>query len=181
MSKLPISLMLLLAGAGLTVAFRRPPVNPPVVPGLSLEDALRPPPRVSNMLRRACYDCHSNETQWPWYSRVPGLGNMLVRDVTNARATFNFSEWAAGPYGKPPAGAGMLLGMCSAIRAGQMPRKNYLMLHPWAMPTPPEIDEFCRWSGTVAKRLVEDARRSPSQRAQQAPPFRLMRIAQMPD
>lgn len=133
------------------------------------------------MLRRACYDCHSNETKWPWYSRVPGLGNMLVRDVTNARATFNFSEWAAGPYRKPRAGAGMLLGMCAAIREGGMPRKNYLMLHPWAMPTPAEVDEFCSWGRSEAKRLVEDARRNPTQHAQQTPQVRILRIARKPD
>ncbi len=177
MRKVPITLLALFTGTAITIAFRRPPLNPPVVPGLSLEATLRPPPHVSKMLRRACYDCHSNETRWPWYSRVPGLRNMLVRDVTRARSTFNFSEWAAGPYGKPRAGAGMLLGMCAAIREGQMPRKNYLMLHPWATPTPPEIDEFCTWSRSEAKRLVEDARRNSTQHARPAPPVRLLRIA----
>ena len=173
--------LILLFSFSIAVAFRRPPVNPPVVHSLSLEANLRPPQHVSNMLRRACYDCHSNETKWPWYSRVPGLGDMLVKDVTNARTAFNFSEWAAGPYGKPRVGAAMLLGMCSAIREGQMPRKNYLMLHPNARPTPSEVDEFCVWGRTEAKRLVDDARRKPAQHAQQAPRVQLLRIARKPD
>jgi hypothetical protein len=176
-----IPLIAISAGA-ILVALRRPPVNPPVAPGLSMETALRPPQHVSRMLRRACYDCHSNETQWPWYSRVPGLGNMLARDVRRARATFNFSEWSAGPYRKPRVAAAMLLGMCSAIRAGEMPRKNYLMLHPAAMPTPAEADEFCAWGQAEARRLVEDARRSPARRAaQEIPRLSLLQIKQTPD
>ena len=163
------------------LALRRPPVNPPVVPGLSLDATLRPPPGVSKMLRRACYDCHSNETSWPWYSRVPGLGNMLERDVRNARAAFNFSDWAAGPYRKPRVGAAMLLGMCAAIRDGQMPRKNYQWLHPDAVPTPPEIDEFCTWGRSEAKRAMENSRPGSAQRAQQIPTPQWMRIARRPN
>lgn len=180
MRRFLIPLVLLIAFA-IAIAFRRPPANPPVVPSLTLEAHLRPPQRVSTMLRRACYDCHSNETKWPWYSRVPGFGDMLIKDVTNARAAFNFSEWGAGPYGKPRVGAAMLLGMCSAIREGQMPRKNYLMLHPSAMPTPAEVDEFCVWGHTEAKRLVDSVRRNPAQHARQDSSVKLLRIARKPD
>ena len=180
MGKFPIPLVLLLAMAA-TLAFRRPPVNPPVLPNLSMEATLQPPPRVARMLRRACYDCHSNETRWPWYSRVPGLGNMLQRDVTNARAAFNFSEWGAGPYRKPRVGAAILLGMCAAIREGQMPRKNYQMLHPEAKPSPSEVQEFCVWGRTEAKRAMESARHAPGERAQQLPRIQTLRIALRPD
>jgi hypothetical protein len=176
MRRFPIPLALLFA-VTVPIAFRRMPVNPTVVPNLSLEATLRPPAGVSKMLRRACYDCHSNETKWPWYSRVPVLGNMLERDVRNARATFNFSEWAAGPYRKPRVGAAMLLGMCAAIREGQMPRKNYQLLHPDAKPSPAEIDEFCVWGRAEAKRAMENSQRSPSERARQIPRIQMLQIA----
>ena len=175
---IPPALLLAVAAC---FAIRRSPVNPPVVADLSMEATLRPPPRVSQMLRRACYDCHSNETRWPWYSRVPGLGNMLQRDVANARAAFNFSEWAAGPYRKPRVGAALLLGMCAAIREGQMPRKNYQLLHPQAKPSPSEVDEFCVWGRTEAKRAMEGARHSPGERAQQIHRLQILRIARRPD
>lgn len=175
---IPIALVFTVA---VTLAFRRPPVNPPVVPNLSMEAALRPPPGVSKMLRRACYDCHSSETRWPWYSRVPGMGNMLERDVRNARAAFNFSEWAAGPYGKPRVGAAMLLGMCAAIREGQMPRKNYQWLHPDAKPSPSEIDEFCSWGRTEARRAMENTKHGSAELAQQIPRIQILRIARRPN
>jgi hypothetical protein len=168
----------MLLAAVMPIAFRRKPVNPPVAPSLTMEAALRPPPGVSKMLRRACYDCHSNETRWPWYSRVPGVGHMLERDVRNARAAFNFSEWAAGPYRNPRVGAVMLLGMCAAIREGQMPRKNYQWLHPEAKPSPSEIDEFCVWGRAEAKRAMEEARRGAAKRAQrEIPRLQMLRIA----
>ena len=176
-----IVLLALLLGATRSVALRRPPVNPPAPPALSMEVALRPPPGVSKLLRRACYDCHSNETRWPWYSRVPGVGNLLERDVTNARAAFNFSEWGAGPYRRPRVGAAMLLGMCASIREGQMPGKNYRMLHPDAKPSPAEIDEFCVWGRTEAKRAMQGAQRNSTERAQRIQTPRVMRIARRLD
>jgi len=180
MSRLLIPLAVVFCVAG-SLALRRAPVNPPVVPNLSMEATLRPPPGVSKMLRRACYDCHSNETRWPWYARVPGLGNMLESDVREARAAFNFSEWAAGPYRRPRVGAAMLLGMCAAISEGQMPRKNYQMLHPEAKPSPAEISEFCAWGRTEAKRAMEGAKHNSAERAQQLPRLQVTKIAHRPD
>lgn len=180
MPRFPILLVMLFAVI-LPFVFRRMPVNPPVVPNLSMEATLQPPPGVSKMLRRACYDCHSNETKWPWYSRVPGLGNMLERDVRNARATFNFSEWAAGPYRKPRVGAAMLLGMCAAIREGQMPRKNYQLLHPDAKPSPAEVDEFCVWGRVEAQRAMEGAKHGSTERVQRIRQIQLLRIARKPN
>jgi hypothetical protein len=51
------------------------------------------PPEVEAILRRACFDCHTNETQWPWYSRIAPGSWLMVRDVGKGRARFNMSEW----------------------------------------------------------------------------------------
>jgi hypothetical protein len=61
--------------------------NPPVT-----GDVPTSPP-VKTVLRRACYDCHSNETQWPWYSRIAPISWLLARDVREGRAELNFSTW----------------------------------------------------------------------------------------
>jgi hypothetical protein len=61
--------------------------NPPV------EGDIPTPPEVKAVLRRACYDCHSNETAWPWYSRLAPLSWRLARDVREGRAALNFSTW----------------------------------------------------------------------------------------
>ncbi len=51
------------------------------------------PPDVSAILHRACYDCHSNETVWPWYSHVAPVSWLVASDVSEGRENVNFSEW----------------------------------------------------------------------------------------
>ena len=51
------------------------------------------PPQIQAILTRTCYDCHSNQTRWPWYSRVAPVSWLIVHDVTVARKEINFSEW----------------------------------------------------------------------------------------
>jgi hypothetical protein len=62
-------------------------VNPPV------EAEVPAPANVRAGLRRACYDCHSNETVWPWYSRVAPISWLVARDVREGREELNFSTW----------------------------------------------------------------------------------------
>jgi len=81
------------AGAGLVLVFagiQAVPVkrvNPPA------EGDLTAPPAVRDVLHRACYDCHSNETRWPWYSHVAPVSWVLVRNVRRGRRHINFSLW----------------------------------------------------------------------------------------
>ena len=62
--------------------------NPPV------EAEVPAPANVRAVLRRACYDCHSNETVWPWYSSVAPFSWLLARDVHEGRRELNFSTWS---------------------------------------------------------------------------------------
>lgn len=61
--------------------------NPPV------ESEVPAPAAVRSILRRACYDCHSNETVWPWYSRIAPVSWLVASDVHEGRADMNFSTW----------------------------------------------------------------------------------------
>ena len=56
--------------------------------------ALDAPPEVAAILREACFDCHSNETRWPIYSRIAPASWLMARDIHRGRTHFNFSEWA---------------------------------------------------------------------------------------
>ena len=75
---------LILVGIQFVPAHR---VNPPVQSGLTV------PSEIDAILRRACYDCHSNETQWPWYSYVAPMSWFVIGHVNEARGDLNFSEW----------------------------------------------------------------------------------------
>ena len=61
--------------------------NPPVVSDI---DA---PSEVKDILRKACYDCHSNETKWVWYTKIAPASFLAVKDVNEGREHLNFSEW----------------------------------------------------------------------------------------
>jgi hypothetical protein len=61
--------------------------NPPV------EEEVPAPSEVRAVLKRACYDCHSNETNWPWYSRVAPFSWLVVHDVNDAREEMNYTAW----------------------------------------------------------------------------------------
>ncbi len=119
---------LLLWGAGaLAVAFvvaqlvpyGRNHANPPFVAEPSWDG-----PQTRALAVRACYDCHSNETKWPWYSNVAPLSWLAQRDVDEGRATLNFSDIAATPEGAEEAG--------EQLEEGEMPPLQYVLLHPSA-------------------------------------------------
>src|SRR5471030_1148435 len=72
-----------------------PRTNPPVVSDLMAKNA--PPPEVAAMLHSACYDCHSSETKWPWYSRVAPMSWLIANDVRDGRENLNLSDWPDAP------------------------------------------------------------------------------------
>ena len=76
------------------------------------------------LAKRACFDCHSNETVWPWYSNVAPVSWVLQRNVNEGRSKLNFSEWNR-PQNEAREAA-------EAVQKGEMPEKMYLPLHPEA-------------------------------------------------
>ena len=97
--------------------------NPPV------EEEVPAPDDVRGILRRSCYDCHSNETAWPWYSRVAPLSWLVARDVEEGREHLNFSTWNRLDQG---ARAHALEEAWEEVDEGEMPLWFYLPLHPSA-------------------------------------------------
>lgn len=80
---------------------------------------------------RACFDCHSNETTWPWYSNVAPLSWWLQRDVDEGREELNLSEWNRPQEGDEAA---------ESVREGWMPPAAYGLLHPDGRLTDTELD-----------------------------------------
>ena len=70
----------------------------------------------------ACFDCHSNETKWPWYSNIAPMSWLVQRDVDEGRKHLNFSTWSAGQ------GAAA----ASMVSSGKMPPFQYTIVHPEA-------------------------------------------------
>lgn len=93
-------------------------------------------PRTRELAKRACFDCHSNETNWPWYANVAPMSWAVQFDVEKARAIVNYSEWNRH----------YPLGVYSGqrTRTQMMPPYQYMMAHPEANLTPQEREELAR-------------------------------------
>ncbi len=103
------------------IPFGRDHTNPPTVREPAWDS-----PRTEEMVKAACYDCHSNQTKWPWYSYVAPMSWLLYQDVTQARSTFNFDEIT------PAQGADWVGTMVFKIKDASMPPARYQALHPEA-------------------------------------------------
>ncbi len=137
---------------GLAVQLHRPArTNPPVDPGRTVAATASIPAEVSSILRRSCFDCHSNETRWPWYSAIVPMSWAVAGHVTEGRETMNFSEWGAYPPRKRVA---MLEKMCDEVREKKMPLPSYLILHSEARLAEADWQAICDWSMDEAERLA---------------------------
>ncbi|HET9310143.1 MAG TPA: heme-binding domain-containing protein [Actinomycetota bacterium] len=101
------------------VPYGRDHTNPPVTRPASFA----PGPGLE-LARGACFDCHSNETAWPWYTNIAPASWLAQRDVDEGRATVNFSEWD-----RPQSEVDELI---DVIRDGDMPPTSYTLIHPQA-------------------------------------------------
>lgn len=111
--------------------------NPPI------EQDVPAPADVRAVLRRACYDCHSNETVWPWYSRIAPVSWMIARDVREGRAALNFSTWNRLSTQQQ---IEALHESWEEVEEGEMPPWFYLPPHPRARLTAADRESLRAWS-----------------------------------
>lgn len=133
-----ITLSFFLAG----VAIQFYPVAERDVPSRTTE--IEAPSEVDRILRRSCYDCHSSETRWPWYSDIAPASWLIAYDVHEGRRHLNFSRWPQ----TPPPGMDCLFKRRMAERAesSEMPPIQYRLLHPSATLTAEEKALLRLWA-----------------------------------
>lgn len=115
--------------------------NPPSQPPLP------EPPEVVAILKRACYDCHSHEVRWPWYSRIAPVSWLVARDVIEGRKGINYSEWPKDEDDR----AFNREQTWDSVQTGQMPLWFYLPLHPEANLTEADKAILKKWAETSAE------------------------------
>ena len=111
--------------------------NPPATKELTA------PLEVDGLVQRACYDCHSNETRWPWYAYVAPASWLVAWDVHEARKHLNFSTWGDYPPAKQRKKLEELVEM---IEQDEMPLWYYRPLHPDARLGQAERDQLIAWA-----------------------------------
>lgn len=113
------------------VPYGRAHTNPPVAAEPRWDS-----PATRALAQRACFDCHSNETSWPWYSHVAPASWLVQNHVDEGRRVLNFSEWGRPQHEADEA--------AEEVREGEMPPRSYLILHPEARLTAAERDQLVR-------------------------------------
>jgi cbb3-type cytochrome oxidase cytochrome c subunit len=87
--------------------------------------------QTRDMAKTACFDCHSNETIWPWYTNIAPASWLVYYDVVDGRRRMNFSDWGNIHLREPGE-------IASVINEGEMPPFQYLLIHTSARLTPAE-------------------------------------------
>ncbi len=133
MKKILIALIVILIGIQFISVDRK---NPSVTMDINAPD------NISSILRASCYDCHSNETVWPWYSKIAPVSFLVAGDVKEGRKHLNFSEWDKYEAGKREK---ILEEIVEEIEKEAMPLTSYTFTHPNAKLDPYRINLIKDW------------------------------------
>lgn len=104
------------------------------------------PQNVQDIMKRSCFDCHSNHTVWPWYSNIAPFSWLVADDVTKGRKKLNLSEWGKMSQSKQEK---KLHDIFDEITEGKMPLDKYVIIHKNAVLTQQDKDVICKWIGSL--------------------------------
>jgi hypothetical protein len=124
----------------------------PLLAGTSVD------PTVVRIIERSCQSCHSERTDWPWYSYVAPMSWLIENDVRTGRSHMNLSHWDEYTLDKQQE---ILTELSAVVRSRQMPLPRYLQLHPSAKLSDAEIDQIYQWARGERRRLKSIAHGLP--------------------
>ncbi|RPH34781.1 cytochrome C [bacterium] len=148
----------------LILQFIRPPGNQSVGESASSIQTLYPvPAEIHDLLRRSCYDCHSNRTIYPWYSYVEPVGWWLNSHITEGKSELNFDEFTSYPVFRQ---LRKLQAIRQQVEDGKMPLPSYTVVHTSAILTPEERGRIIHWveamKDTMKARYPADSLKRPA-------------------
>ena len=138
-----------IAGLGfLTYRPRAPRDDPAFLAGASVNIQVR------SILVRACADCHSERTEYPWYSFLPVVSRKIENHISRGREHLNFSQWNSYSRLRKQRA---LTGIANQVKDDAMPLPGYVMLHPSARLSSAARDEVFQWAEQERLRLILEA------------------------
>jgi len=117
--------------------------NPPTDPDRAIGSQAGTSSELVAILDRACSDCHSNETVWPWYTEVAPMSWLMALGVKKGREAVNFSEWAEYPPGQQRS---LLALSCQDVKANKMPGP-YTLVRPETALSDSDVETICAATG----------------------------------
>jgi Haem-binding domain len=129
--------------------FRIDKTNPVTDPALDMMKVVQVPTEIQTIIRTSCYDCHSNESKYPWYTNVAPVSWFVKDHINEAREELNFSEWGKFTLKRKDH---KLDEMVEELEEGEMPLSSYLILHGEAKLSGEQKSQLINW----AKKLRTD-------------------------
>lgn len=117
--------------------------NPAIVDGQTLEATVQVPEDVEKILTRSCADCHTSNTNYPWYSKIQPSAWLLAGHIRDGRQQLNFSEWGSYENRRKKRKLGEI---CEQVETKEMPLSSYLWIHRDAKMSAEEIKKVCDWT-----------------------------------
>lgn len=110
------------------------------------------PDTVAMILQASCYDCHSNNTIYPWYGKISPVSWYMSHHINEGREHLNFSEWTDYSQSEK---IGKLDDLCEEVSSGDMPLRSYLFLHGDARLSAEQIRAICDWTESESMHILK--------------------------
>jgi hypothetical protein len=151
MKKTRLIILIVILVALVTIQFFQPEKN--VAKAASTDDIfsqIETDQLVKKDIVDACYDCHSNHTRYPFYSKFAPISWMMNKHIVEGKKQLNFSEW--GKYDKRTQ-LKLIDEICEVVITGEMPLKSYTFMHSSAILNEKEVEGICSWTDSAAEEI----------------------------
>ena len=146
MKKIKITILALLGIFAALQVFQIDKTNPPIVAEMDFLQVTQTPPAIATILKNTCYDCHSQETFYPWYSYTNPLGWWIRHNVNEGREDLNFSTWG---YLSQEEQENLVTEAIKEIESNKMPLKSYTFAHSQAKLSSADKAQLLAWFRTL--------------------------------
>jgi hypothetical protein len=144
-------IMLVILLVFIAMQFIRPARNSSnAVPRADMVTHFNVPANVAGILKTSCYDCHSNNTSYPWYSNIQPVGWLLAKHVNDGKEELNFNEFTTYPQRRQ---LSKLKSIQNSIKDGSMPLSTYTMIHKDAKLSADSKALLIQWTAKVIDSL----------------------------
>ena len=148
-----IAVIALVAGL-IVIQFFRPEKNSgPLDPELDLLSVASPSENVADLIKNSCYDCHSNQTAYPWYSKISPVSWYLNKHIQRGKAELNASEY--GNLDKSDK-IEFLVDIAEVMEEGSMPLSSYTLIHKEARLSEEAREAIILWSEEEALKVMRE-------------------------
>ena len=148
------ALLLGLAATLIVIQFFRPEKNDdPLDPDTDMLALTSPPEELAHLIRVSCYDCHSNQTVYPWYSQIAPVSWFLNKHVVDGKEDLNASDY--GNMDKADK-IKLLTDFYDVVEAGSMPMASYMLLHKEARLSEEDKKTLMVWSEAEALKVMRE-------------------------